>query len=243
MRKFLSLPLLILPAAVLASTHGHIPASRHAGAAHNATSKRASNAKFSLFDGGSAACGPGEYSNTEYIVAISTEQWDNGAPCYKEITISYGGKTANAQIVDECIICPYNGLDLTRGLFSHFADTNLGIIYGDWEYVGAGGNGGDNGGTTTTSSHTTTSTKHTTTPTSTQHSTTTSTPTSTAAKTSASSAAASSTAAASSSASATQSTGASAAAAPTDTGPQNIAQFSDALLDLAGLLVQGAQAA
>ncbi|KAJ6617256.1 hypothetical protein B0H10DRAFT_1327816 [Mycena sp. CBHHK59/15] len=56
--------------------------------------------QLSWFEGGPGACG-GEYSDTDYIVALSIARWDNGSPCFKEISISYGGKTANAKIVDD----------------------------------------------------------------------------------------------------------------------------------------------
>lgn len=32
---------------------------------------------------------------------MSVQQWNNGANCGKEITITYNGKSTNAKIVDE----------------------------------------------------------------------------------------------------------------------------------------------
>ncbi|KAL8277542.1 hypothetical protein RQP46_010097 [Phenoliferia psychrophenolica] len=49
--------------------------------------------------------------------------------CFKEITISYGGKSAQAQIVDACEACGYGGIDLSPSLFSFFASQSVGIIY------------------------------------------------------------------------------------------------------------------
>jgi len=37
----------------------------------------------------------------------------------------------------QCPGCPYNGLDLTEGLFGFFTDMGSGIIYGDWEFADA----------------------------------------------------------------------------------------------------------
>ncbi|KAI0315843.1 hypothetical protein OF83DRAFT_1032517, partial [Amylostereum chailletii] len=54
--------------------------------------------------------------------------------CGGSITISYGGKTAQATIVDECPGCPYGGLDLTEGLFSYFASTDKGVLSGTWSF-------------------------------------------------------------------------------------------------------------
>jgi hypothetical protein len=35
------------------------------------------------------------------VVALNTAQWDGGAHCGKQITMTYGGKTTTATIVDE----------------------------------------------------------------------------------------------------------------------------------------------
>ncbi|KAJ6610023.1 hypothetical protein B0H10DRAFT_2061665 [Mycena sp. CBHHK59/15] len=80
---------LILPV-VFAS--GHIPAVHR-------TTKRGGD-KFSFFQPGRGACG-GHNTNSDWIVALNTCQWDNGANCNKEITINFGGKTAKATIVDK----------------------------------------------------------------------------------------------------------------------------------------------
>ncbi|KAJ7110188.1 RlpA-like double-psi beta-barrel-protein domain-containing protein-containing protein [Mycena epipterygia] len=77
----------------------------------------------------SGACG-GTNSDSDFVVALNVPQWNNGANCYKEITITYNGKTTNAQIVDECEHCPYEGLDFSPSLFSFFESTDVGIIHG-----------------------------------------------------------------------------------------------------------------
>ncbi len=77
--------------------------------------------------------------------------------CGQTITISYGGKSTSAQVVDkvdffchpiyqlfalslpsQCPGCPPRGLDLTEGLFKFFAPLGAGVIYGTWS-----GGGGD----------------------------------------------------------------------------------------------------
>ncbi|KAH8113676.1 hypothetical protein DFH11DRAFT_1510138, partial [Phellopilus nigrolimitatus] len=58
-----------------------------------------------------------------------------GPNCFKQISITANGKTANAQIVDKCPGCPYGGLDLTEGLFEYFAPTSVGVLTGSWNYV------------------------------------------------------------------------------------------------------------
>ncbi|KAI0027339.1 RlpA-like double-psi beta-barrel-protein domain-containing protein-containing protein, partial [Vararia minispora EC-137] len=71
------------------------------------------------------------------VVALNAGQYGTywkSQYCGQSITISYGGKTAQATIVDECPGCPYGGLDLTEGLFKYFADTSLGVVYGQWSW-------------------------------------------------------------------------------------------------------------
>ena len=49
--------------------------------------------------------------------------------CFKYVTITYGKKSATAQIVDSCAGCGYGGLDMTPTLFEVFAAESVGIIY------------------------------------------------------------------------------------------------------------------
>ena len=55
--------------------------------------------------------------------------------CGKMITISYGGKTAQAKIVDTCPGCSGASLDLSPSLFQTFAELGAGRISGvSWSY-------------------------------------------------------------------------------------------------------------
>ena len=40
-------------------------------------------------------------TNTDYALLIFDQQFDGGAHCYQQITITYGGKTTTATITDE----------------------------------------------------------------------------------------------------------------------------------------------
>ncbi|KAG1782802.1 hypothetical protein EV702DRAFT_1066872 [Suillus placidus] len=134
----------------LANTHGNHWGRRHQEVAIRARGdvdvlKRSfDNARFTFYDVGLGACGA--YSAaSDFIVAINVDQYGSGYPgpqCFLPITISYGGKTAQAVIMDECMGCPYGGLDFSRGLFDYFASESEGVIYGSWWF---------NGGSATTS--------------------------------------------------------------------------------------------
>lgn len=117
------------------------------------------------YGSGLSACGP-TYGKDDFIVALSQETfgWDYPSKyCNREIVISYGGKTANAKIVDSCVGCsdysPW-ALDFTEGLFSYFADLGEGVLAVDWSF--ADGSGGGSAPATTSkkpAAPTTTSTK------------------------------------------------------------------------------------
>ncbi|KAG2147143.1 hypothetical protein BD769DRAFT_1414503 [Suillus cothurnatus] len=137
----------------LANTHGNHWGRRHQEVAIRARGdidvhKRSfDNARFTFYDVGLGACG--DYSSpSDFIVALNVEQYGSGYPgpmCFLPITISYGGLTAQAVIMDECMGCPYGGLDFSTGLFDYFASASEGVIYGSWWF-------NSDAGTTTTSS-------------------------------------------------------------------------------------------
>ncbi|KAG1750083.1 hypothetical protein EDB19DRAFT_83708 [Suillus lakei] len=125
---------------VVGGTHGHMQRGRHQELAQRARGdvgihKRAfNNARFTFYDVGLGACGQ-HSSPGDFAVALNVAQYGQGHPgpqCFKSITISYGGKTAQATIMDECTGCPYGGLDFSTGLFSYFASENDDVLYGSW---------------------------------------------------------------------------------------------------------------
>jgi len=244
------LSLLLVPA-VLA--HNISPARRH-----NSLHPRDGSSRFTYYNAAEneGACGAW-HQNSEWVVALPKVQWDNGANCNKEVYITYNGMSAVAKIVDECEGCPWGALDFSESLFGHFVggeqnNYNVGQFFGSWVYGtgpsngGGGGGGGDNGDdgdddTTTTKKAAPTTTKKTTTST-THTSTSTTRTTSSTHTTSASKSASKSASASIKSVSSTHS----ASASPTATaaaGPENLHDFAQAVLNLAGMVVQAPEAA
>ena len=99
--------------------------------------------------------------DSQYIFGslVPAKQFDVGGgypgpQCFKFITMKYKGKTAKAQIMDrvirhwrfelllilqcQCPGCPYGGLDLSEGLFSHFSDLSEGVLSGSWSFTSTG---------------------------------------------------------------------------------------------------------
>ncbi|GJE86993.1 hypothetical protein PsYK624_030760 [Phanerochaete sordida] len=136
--SFLPAVVLSLSLSTLALAGAHdAPRRRHAGtnflAQNHTLAKRFDNARFSYYEAGTGACGATN-SDSDFIVALNSAQYGSGEHCFASITISYNGKSTQAQITDECPGCPYGGLDLTPGLFSYFASEDAGIIYGEWDF-------------------------------------------------------------------------------------------------------------
>ncbi|KAG1762453.1 hypothetical protein EDD22DRAFT_891572 [Suillus occidentalis] len=105
------------------------------------------NARFTYYAVGLGACGttnqPGDFivalnamvTISNFCVFVNNSA--AGENCYKEITITYNGLTASAQIVDECMGCPYGGLDFSEGLFQFFTPLGSGVISGSWSFGSA----------------------------------------------------------------------------------------------------------
>jgi len=96
--------------------------------------KRFEGASFTFYDAGLGACGQTN-SNSDFIVALNAPQFASGSYCFQTITIIANGKTATAQITDECMGCGYGALDFSRGLFDYFASESVGVLTGSW-YLG-----------------------------------------------------------------------------------------------------------
>ncbi|TBU32299.1 RlpA-like double-psi beta-barrel-protein domain-containing protein-containing protein [Dichomitus squalens] len=92
---------------------------------------RDGGSRFTYYDAGENACGSTD-SNTAYIIALSPAQFNNGAHCYKKVTVEYDGQQVEATVTDECPGCQGTQADLSRPLFAHLAPTDEGVIYGNW---------------------------------------------------------------------------------------------------------------
>ncbi|KAG5634518.1 hypothetical protein H0H81_001681 [Sphagnurus paluster] len=98
--------------------------------------KRFDNTRFSWYVAGMGACGKVN-SPSDFIVALNHGQFESQNYCFQTITITCGGKTTQAQVVDECMECPWGALDFSQGLFEYFSGLDAGYLYGSWTW-GAG---------------------------------------------------------------------------------------------------------
>ncbi|KAF5342303.1 hypothetical protein D9611_001142 [Ephemerocybe angulata] len=154
-----SFALLSLASLALASSDGHkLNRRQHHSIARmrdveDATDlyARGGNSKWTFYNtetGNQGACG-GFRTNNQFVVARAQVDFQK-SDCGKTITLQYEGKSAEAVIWDICPECPSNGLDLSKGLFNHFAAESIGVIYGTWNFGSGGGAPADPKPTTTT---------------------------------------------------------------------------------------------
>ncbi|KZT57632.1 hypothetical protein CALCODRAFT_452709 [Calocera cornea HHB12733] len=133
--------LLLLAPLALAAGHDnlirkHQHKARVASEGTDLTKRDSFNGRATFFDVGLGACGQWNVAS-DYIVALNTPQYGSGSPgpqCFKMITITYNGISTTAQIMDECPSCNYGDLDMSRGLFDHFASEDLGEFQMTWWY-------------------------------------------------------------------------------------------------------------
>ncbi|KAI9638364.1 RlpA-like double-psi beta-barrel-protein domain-containing protein-containing protein [Dioszegia hungarica] len=138
---FLSTLLLVLP--VLPLSLGFADPELHARSRSRAHAHRGMlekrqgfGGRATFYDVGLGACG-GYNVASDFIVALNSPQFGGGYPgpnCGRAITISYGGKTANAVVRDQCPGCGYGDLDFSRGLFNYFASEDVGTFQMSWSW-------------------------------------------------------------------------------------------------------------
>ncbi|KAL4400903.1 hypothetical protein ACI68E_002227 [Malassezia pachydermatis] len=92
---------------------------------------------------GVGSCGKNS-TKSDMIVAVSHSLYDQKAAknpnenplCGKTIQASYNGKSINVTVVDRCVGCQENDLDLSPAAFAELAPTKAGRLHGiKWSYV------------------------------------------------------------------------------------------------------------
>ncbi|KAI0666705.1 hypothetical protein C8Q78DRAFT_446289 [Trametes maxima] len=93
-----------------------------------------SNVRLAWYNPGPTSCNTVAHDD-DFIVALSTQQWDGGAHCNAPVHIQYQGTTVAARVMDECPGCEVGQLDLTPGLFTHLnGNIAEGAIVGSWSF-------------------------------------------------------------------------------------------------------------
>ncbi|EJF65161.1 Non-catalytic module family EXPN protein, partial [Dichomitus squalens LYAD-421 SS1] len=84
-------------------------------------------------DGGLGACGAPS-QNTDLVVALSADQYDGGANCWRHIGVHYQGHFVDATVVDLCPGCASGSIDLSPAAFEQLAPLSAGRIQVSWDY-------------------------------------------------------------------------------------------------------------
>ncbi|KAI0313053.1 RlpA-like double-psi beta-barrel-protein domain-containing protein-containing protein, partial [Amylostereum chailletii] len=77
-------------------------------------------------------------SENDLIVAMSKEFYDanDGANCGQKLSITWGGVTETATMVDSCPGCSYGDLDMSPALFRKFAEESVGVLDSlTWNFI------------------------------------------------------------------------------------------------------------
>jgi len=93
-------------------------------------------ATFFYQNGIAGACGK-VHQDTDHVVALHTNMYDEGAHCGKTIVITNTktGATRTGVIADECPTCNGDGcIDLSSSLFDEFASAEQGIFPVSWHF-------------------------------------------------------------------------------------------------------------
>ncbi|KAF6756905.1 hypothetical protein DFP72DRAFT_1066284 [Ephemerocybe angulata] len=115
--------------------HSTIAHKRDTSAGTELSAREDGNSRWTWYNtetGHEGACG-GLKLNTDFVVARAQVDFKQ-SDCGKSITLEWQGKSAQAVIWDICPGCPSNALDLSKGLFTHFASEDVGIINGNWKF-------------------------------------------------------------------------------------------------------------
>lgn len=94
----------------------------------------ASSGDMTYYEPGLGACGEVN-SGLDAVVALSAQQYNGANPCGRAITINLNGQVSTAVVVDKCMGCAVNDIDVSPSVFQRLASLDVGRIVVDWEFV------------------------------------------------------------------------------------------------------------
>jgi len=90
------------------------------------------------YEAGLGACGWTTDGETEDVIALShllMGTQSNGNPfCGKYVTITLGGKSITAKVVDKCMGCEIHAIDLSNHAFKQLEDMGVGRTQAKWHF-------------------------------------------------------------------------------------------------------------
>jgi len=75
-------------------------------------------------------------TNADHIVALSTQEYNEGMHCDKMIQVHHKGRVLDVKVVDKCPSCSRYNIDLSTSAFLGLAPTlDLGLLNVTWRYL------------------------------------------------------------------------------------------------------------
>ncbi|PVH80606.1 hypothetical protein DL98DRAFT_370557, partial [Cadophora sp. DSE1049] len=88
------------------------------------------------YEAGLGACGETTDGSVDKVIALPVGLMgaqSNGNPyCGKTVTIKKGSKTTTATVVDKCMGCEGNSIDLSNAAFLELAEFDVGRTTAEW---------------------------------------------------------------------------------------------------------------
>jgi len=94
-----------------------------------------------FYTAGLGSCGYTNDGTTEDVVALAHNLYENppagdpSNPCGSTIKITHNGKSITAKVVDKCMGCVGDSIDLSNHAFDQLEDEAVGRTTCTWEYV------------------------------------------------------------------------------------------------------------
>lgn len=132
-------PVVVAPV-VVAPVVAAVPSSASSAASSGGPCSKgaACTGDMTYYEAGLGACGWTNNGAAEDVVALSHKilgTQSNGNPyCGKTITIKYKGKSIVAKVVDKCMGCEYNDIDLSNHAFDQLASQDDGRVDAEWYF-------------------------------------------------------------------------------------------------------------
>lgn len=104
-------------------------------AANGSAATASKSGDMTYYAPGLGSCGTTS-SESDPVVALAPEQYASLGDdiCGKSITINYGGKTATAKVLDKCMGCSADSIDVSPSIFSELASQDLGRVKVTWSF-------------------------------------------------------------------------------------------------------------
>ncbi|KAF8602119.1 hypothetical protein BDV93DRAFT_545520 [Ceratobasidium sp. AG-I] len=122
-----------MPVQIFNATAGYNATHAHLASRSDLAARQAYSGQATWFYPGLGACG-GTNTQYEHVVALDAPLWNNGANCWRGITIQAYGQQVDAAIVDLCPGCGYGDLDMAPALFEAFTGLDTGVFQMTWWY-------------------------------------------------------------------------------------------------------------